>query len=70
MLEKIKFETSLLVMGYNKILSKEDRKEGFLKRLKDIEDKNEEQLRAIRDQGERQSNMVIKERNCREKLCC
>ena len=57
-------------MGYNKILSKEDRKEGFLKRIKDIEGKNEEQLRAIRDQGERQSNMVIKKRNCREKLCC
>ena len=57
-------------MGYNKILSKEDRKEEFLKRLKDIEGKNEEQLRAIRDQGERQSNMVIKKRNCREKLCC
>lgn len=57
-------------MGYNKILSKEDRKEGFLKRIKDIEGKNEEQLRAIRDQGGRQSNIVIKKRNYQEKLCC
>ena len=55
-------------MGYNKILSKEDRKEGILKRLKDIEGKNEQQLRAIRDQGERQSNIVIKKRNCQEKI--
>lgn len=70
MLEKIKFETSLLVIGYNKILSKEDRKEGILKRQKDIEGKNEEQLRAIRDQGGRQSNIVIKKRNYHEKLCC
>ena len=57
-------------MGYNKILSKEDRKEGILKRQKDIEGKNEEQLRAIRDQGGRQSNIVIKKRNYQEKLCC
>ena len=33
---------------FNKGLDEDDQKEGLLKRLKDIEDKSEEQLKAIK----------------------
>ena len=49
--EKVKFEYSPLGKIFNKGLSKEDKKEGLLKKLKSIEGKNEEQLKAIEDQG-------------------
>ena len=39
---------------FNKGLDKEEKKEGLLKRLRNIEGKNEEQLRAIEDQGKKQ----------------
>ena len=39
---------------FNKGLSEDHKKEGLLKRLKNIEDKNEEQLQAIKDNGEKQ----------------
>ena len=39
---------------FNKGLSEEDKKEGLLKKLKNIEDKNKEQLKAIEDQGKKQ----------------
>ena len=35
---------------FNKGLEKDDKKEGVLKRLKNIEGKNKEQLKAIKDQ--------------------
>ena len=38
----------------NKGLQKEDKKEGLLKRLRNIEGKDEEKLKAIKDQGEKQ----------------
>ena len=40
--------------SFNKGLDKDDKKEGLFKRLKNIKDKNEEQLQAIKDQGEKQ----------------
>ena len=46
--DQAKFEYS------NKGLSEDDKKEGILKRLENIKDKNEEQLKAIEDQGEKQ----------------
>ena len=49
-----KFEYYLLVKIFNKGLSKDDKKEGLLKKLKNIEDKNEEQLQVIKDQGGKQ----------------
>ena len=52
-IEKAKFEYSLLGKIFNKGLSEEDKKEGLLKKLKNIEDKNEEQLKAIEDQGKK-----------------
>ena len=39
---------------FNKGLSEDDKKEGLLKKLKNIENKNEEQLQVIKDQGGKQ----------------
>ena len=39
------------------------KKEGLLKRLKNIEGKNEQQLEAIKDQGEKQLNTIEKQNN-------
>ena len=43
-LEETKFEYSPLGIVFNKKLEKEDKKEGILKRLKNIEDNNEKQI--------------------------
>ena len=52
-IEKAKFEYSPLGKIFTKGLDKdEDKKEGLLKRLKNIEDKNEEQLRAVKSKTE------------------
>ena len=47
-IEQAKFEYSQLGKIFNKGLDKSDQKEGLLKRLKNIEDKNEELLKAER----------------------
>ena len=49
--EQAKFEYSPLGKIFNKELDKDDQKEGLFKRLKNIEDKNEKQLKAIEDHG-------------------
>ena len=49
-----KFEYSLLGKIFNKGLSEDDKKEGLSKKLKNIENKNEEQLQVIKDQGGKQ----------------
>ena len=43
-IQKEKFENSLLGKVFNKGLDESDKKEGLLKRLKNIENNNEEQL--------------------------
>ena len=48
--EQAKFEYSPLGKVFNKGLSEEDKKEGFFKRLKNIEGKTEEQLKTIEGQ--------------------
>ena len=48
--EQAKFEYSPLGKFLNKGMKEEDKKEGLLKRQKYIEDKYEEQLKAIKDQ--------------------
>ena len=53
-IQKAKFEYSPLGTVFNKELDESDKKEGLLKRLKNIEGKNEQQLEATKDQGERQ----------------
>ena len=45
--EQAKFDYSPLSKFFNKGLKEGDKKEGLLKRLKNIEDKNEEQLKII-----------------------
>ena len=52
--EQVKFEYSPLGKMFHKGLSEEDKKEKLLKKLKNIEDKNEQQLQVIKDQGGKQ----------------
>ena len=54
--EQAKFDYSPLSKFFNRGLKEEDKKEGLLKRLKNIEDKSEEQLKAIKSK-----NKTIKE---------
>ena len=56
--QKAKFEYSPLGQVFNKGLDTSDKKEGLLKRLKNIEGKNEQQLEAIRSQGCRQLEAI------------
>ena len=53
-IEKAKFEYSPLGKIFKKGLNEDDQKEGLLKRLKNIEGKNEIQLQAIKNQGQKQ----------------
>ena len=53
-IEQTKFEYSPLGRIFNKGLSKDDKKEGLVKRLENIKDKNQEKLQAIKDQGKKQ----------------
>ena len=46
-IEQTKFEYSPLGKIFNKGLDKDDKEEGLFKRLKNIEDKNEEQLQLF-----------------------
>ena len=52
--EQAKFHYSPLGRVFNKGLGKEDKKEGIFKRLKNIEGKNEEQLKVLKDQLKKQ----------------
>ena len=62
--QKAKFECSPLGKVFNKGLDEGDKKEGLLKKLKNIEGKNEQQLEAISNQGEKQLDAI---KNQREK---
>ena len=57
-IQKTKFQYSPLGKVFNKGSDKSDKKEGLLKRLKNIEGQNEQQLEAIKDQGERQLDAI------------
>ena len=50
-IEQAKFEYFPLGKIFTKGLNKDDQKDGLFKRLKNIEGKNEEQLKVIEDQG-------------------
>ena len=56
--EQTKFEYSPLGKIFNKRLSEDDKKQGLFKRLKNIEGKNEEQLKPIEDQGKNNSKKL------------
>ena len=58
--QKAKFEYSALGQVFNKGLNTNERKERLLKRLKNIEGKNEQQLELIKNQGEKQLNVMNK----------
>ena len=58
--EKAKFEYSPFGKVFNKGLDESDKKEGLFKRLKNIEGTDEEQLKAIKDQGEKQVQILAK----------
>ena len=53
-IEQARFEYSPLGKIFNKGLDKDDKKEGLFKRLENIKDKNEEQLKVLKDQLEKQ----------------
>ena len=57
-IEKVKFEYSPLGKTFNKGLDESDKKEGLLKKLKNVESKNEQQLVAIKNQGEKQLEAI------------
>ena len=57
-IDQAKFDYSPLIRFLNRGLKEEDKKEGLLKKLKNIEDKNEEQLKAIKDQGKKQLDEI------------
>ena len=58
MVQKAKFEYSALGKFFNKGLDESDKKEGLLKRLKNIKGKNKDQLDAIKDRGEKQLDAI------------
>ena len=58
--EQTRFEYYQLGKFLNKGLKEEDKKEGLFKRLRNVEDKNEEQLRGIEDQKEVQAEIITK----------
>ena len=51
--EQARFEPSPMCRTFKNEMNKEDKKEGLLKRLKNIEDKSGKQLKAIEDQEEK-----------------
>ena len=53
-IEQAKFEYSPSCKTFNKGLDKDDKKEELFKRLENIIDKNEEQLKVLKDQLEKQ----------------
>ena len=70
-IQKAKFEYSPFGKVFNKGLDESDKKEGVLKRVKDIEDKNEEWLKVIANKKDNQlgiksvTQMLVK--NCLKK---
>ena len=57
-IQKAKFKYSPLGKVFNKGLYESDKKEGLLKKLKNIESKNEKQFVATKYQGERQLEVI------------
>ena len=57
-IEQARFEHSLLGKIFNKELDKDDQKEGLFKRLENIKDNNEEHLKLLKDQLEKQPSTI------------
>ena len=58
--QKAKFEYSPLGQVFNKILDSNEKQEGLLKSLKNIAGKNEQQLDLIKEQGDKQLDLLGK----------
>ena len=58
--QKSKIEYSPLGQVFNKGLTADEKQEGLLKRLKNIEDKTDNQLDLIRDRGDEQLDKINK----------
>ena len=67
-IQKAKFEYSPIGKVFNKGLDEIDKKERLLKRLKNIEGKNKDQLDAIKDQGEKQLNAIERQKENKLKM--
>ena len=70
--EQAKFEYSPLGKIFNKGLSEDDKKEGILKRLENIKDKNDELLNTINTTNKASKNKIrilVILKNCRSILC-
>ena len=65
--QKAKFEYYPLGKVFNKGLNESDKK-GLLKRLKNIEGKNKDQLDAIKDQGQKQLDAIEKQKKNKLKI--
>ena len=59
-IEQTKFEYSPLGKIFNMRMNKDDRKEGLFKRLKNIEDKNKEQLKLLSNANKTSSYKKMK----------
>ena len=57
-MQKAKLEYSPLGQVFNRGLEKDEKQEGLLKRLKNIEDKTDNQLDLIKNQGSRQLQTI------------
>ena len=57
-IEQARFEYSLLGKIFNKELDKDDQKKGLFKRLENIKDNNEEHLKLLKDQLEKQPSTI------------
>ena len=58
-LEKAKFEYSPLGKVFNERLNEDDQREGLLKRLKNNEDKSQEQLKAFKSKTDTKSQIDL-----------
>ena len=70
MIQKAKFEYSPLGKVFNKGLNESDKKEGLLKRLKNIEGKNKDQLDATKDQRLRRKAIRCNQRSRKKAVRC
>ena len=66
-MQKAKLEYSPLGQVFNKGLDSNKRSEGLLKRIKNLENKADSQLVAIRDQGGRQLDLIHEINNDRRR---
>ena len=60
LVQKTKFEYSPLGQVFNKGLDKNGKQEGLLRKIKNIENKTDEQLLAIKDSKDNKGSQVVK----------